>query len=145
MSWRQFFASVINSLAWPGGIIIILLLLREPVIALLPKLRLFKYKDWQLEFGEKLEKAEADASNLPPSPELDILPQMDEGNEQRFRLAADISPNYAVLEAWLPVEKALQDLAAAKNIPPRRGTSSLYLTRMLGSVPNKGIPNPGIL
>jgi len=98
---------------------------------LLLHLRTFKYKDVQIEFGERLRKAEAEASNLPPPPQLEAKYSLDAGREQRFRSVAEVSPNYAVFEAWLELEQALRTAAKARGLDIQRTLAPLRLMQTL--------------
>jgi hypothetical protein len=104
-------------------------LLRKPLFTLMPRLRSLKYKDWQADFGEELSKIEQQIETHEQRPELPPNEQRDE----RLLRAADFSPNFAVLEAWLNVEDALRRVARQNGIDFRRGSSPLYLTRLLKS------------
>jgi len=56
MDWLTFVTKIIESLAWPVSIVVIVLILKKPISALLPLLRNLKYKDLELSFGEELKK-----------------------------------------------------------------------------------------
>jgi hypothetical protein len=105
MDWLQFFSSVIESLAWPASMIILVALLREPLGKLVPLIRTFKYKDLQIDVGQELEavKEKVDESGDQPADSQDEP-------TPAFRQLALIDPRAAVLSAWVPVELALKDL-----------------------------------
>lgn len=70
MDWITFIHNIIESLAWPLVVLIAVMILRQPLIKLLPNLRRAKYKDLELLFGEKLEELEARAEQAElPEPE----------------------------------------------------------------------------
>jgi len=126
----QFLAEIIGSLVWPATVIFAIFRLRDPLVRLLPKLRFLRYKGLELDFGEELKKVETEVSKL-PLPDRPALQPFDEASEQRFRDVADLSPNYAVFEAWINVERALKELAKSSGHEFRRGSSPIYLTRVL--------------
>ena len=127
MDWLQFF----SSLAWPAVAVLALLLFLKPLRQIVLSLRSLSYKEFKADFGQQLQKAETEALQLTP-PAMALLPPPPPADpEQRFRALAEISPNSAVLEAWLNVELALKDLAPQAGIDLRRGSSILYLTRVL--------------
>lgn len=64
MNWLTFIAKVIDSLAWPLSVIIIVFILKNPISSLLPLLRNLKYKDLELNFGEELKKVEVQAKQV---------------------------------------------------------------------------------
>jgi len=106
MAWGSLFSSIIDSLAWPAAVVIGLAMLRKPIAQLLKDLRSLKYKDFQFDFGTRLEKVEADVAS---APELALapVPQLAAGTEEHFREIAKLSPLAAIVEAWIPVEKEL--------------------------------------
>ncbi len=64
MDWLNFITKIVDSLAWPVCIIVIVLILKKPISALLPMLRNLKYKDLELNFGEELKKVEDQAKQV---------------------------------------------------------------------------------
>src|SRR5215468_11107128 len=106
MDWLEF----ISSSEWPAVAVVALVMLRQPLQRLIGTLRSVSYKDFKVDFGERLKKAEAEAAQLAPQPPA--LAPPDPTAEQRFRAVADVSPNAAVLQAWVDVVLALRDLAA---------------------------------
>lgn len=55
MDCNTFIAEVIKALAWPGTILVIAFLLRKPLAALLPTLLRLRYRDLELDFGQKFQ------------------------------------------------------------------------------------------
>jgi len=140
MNWLQFLSSVIQSLAWPAVVLIVVLMLKDSIAALIPRLKRFKHKDTELEFEEKVREIEAQVApvtkNLPartgnPS---DRVSQID-----RLYDIVDISPRAAIVEAWIQVESALSKVASKvegfdknwRSIPP---TTLLNILRDRGLI-----------
>lgn len=123
MDALQFIASLVKSLASPAAVIIAALLLREPLVSLLPRLRLLKFKDFHVEFGEKLEKVEAEASKLLPV----VATAHDKKHDDRAEPVAGLPPNLAVLLAWQGVEEALKAVADKAGFRLRRGVAPSVL------------------
>lgn len=124
----------IASLAWPTAFVIAVWLFREKLSELLPKFYL-KHKDWEASF--RLDKAEAEAAELPPRPEerLEGLPTPEE--KTRFDEIVKLSPQAAILEARAELEAALQMAATAHNLEvPSKPRSMLSAIRALR---NKGL------
>jgi len=113
MDWKQFFAAVVASLAWPIAIVFMVHLLKAPLSSLLPLIRSFKYKDFHIDLGEKLE-AVKDTVAAEPAPEP--VPQ---ASQPAIELAR-ISPRAAVLHAWIEVEKPIRALAERIGMPANR-------------------------
>lgn len=109
MDWKQFFAAVISSLAWPVAAGFAVYLLKSPLMNLVPKIRTFKYGDFQLDLSAELKAVEADvvarateadsAVDLPPPPPAITLEQ------------AANSPLELLIRSFTEVEVALNDVA----------------------------------
>lgn len=122
MDWKQFFAAIASSLAWPTAVVVIVLLLREPLTKLIPLIRSFKFKDFHIDLGEKLEVVKEDvaatASDEHPEPPPPIVVEL-----------ARLDPRAAVLSAWVNVEKELTNLAAKHGV--EAGKSLTHTANML--------------
>jgi hypothetical protein len=112
MDWLTFIAAVVKALAWPAAVLVIFLVIRRPLMALLPLLGRLKFKDLELDFGRRLAEASAEAAVLPGAETGAKHPSRD---DPLLRLAA-VAPRAAILEAWLHLEAVA--LAAAR----KRGT-----------------------
>ena len=51
MDLFSFIAEVVKALAWPGAVVFGLLVLRRPLLALVPTIRHLKVGELELEFG----------------------------------------------------------------------------------------------
>jgi len=116
MDFLSFLANIIGSLSWPIMILIFILLLRKPLSDLIPLIRTLKYKEFEIEFGRKLEEleAQADRAALPsisPTPTVEGLKGLtpEAGYWEAIERLADVSPRAAIAEAWRRVEWALED------------------------------------
>ncbi len=125
MDWLTFISKVIGSIAWPAVLVGVLVWLRKPLTRLAAGLRSAKYKDVQLEWGEKLEQLEgkADQARLPePSDRPAWLYESPDDwtfGDYIERLAP-ISPRAAISEAWRHVEIALKEAARRVGSPSSR-------------------------
>ncbi len=128
MDWMTFLASVISSLAWPAVVLVIVVLLRKPLAGLIPLLQRLKYKDLELEFGERLEVLEAELLEELPAPQDAIGPP-----QSRVLELATVSPRAAVLESWRGVEQATQELAKRHQIalPREKARNPFQVIRAL--------------
>jgi uncharacterized protein YutE (UPF0331/DUF86 family) len=116
----QFISSLVGSVAWPLTLVGALLLLRKPILTLLPTLRSLQYDKLKVEFGKQLEKAEAEVSKLPSV--ISAPPSLDNASDERFEAAARVAPNLAVLQAWLDVEAELKSTAIKAGIEFKRSS-----------------------
>jgi hypothetical protein len=117
MGWKDFFASVINSLAWPAAFAFVVYLLREPLRRLLRGLRKVDYRGATFEFGEAVQEVEVAAkrADLP-------APEPDAGEPALSTELASVivrAPRSAVIEAWLAVERELDMLARRAGVHRR--------------------------
>lgn len=113
MDWLTFVAHVVDALAWPLTILIIIAILRKPLSGLLPLLQRLKYKDFELEFGRHVEEVRQEVQSELPAPPGPSLIQPDEEVIERL---AGVSPRSAVLEAWRRIEEALFRVAQRRQI-----------------------------
>jgi hypothetical protein len=101
MDLLNFVANIIASLAWPCSIIILIFLMRKPIRDLLPLLQRLKYKEFELEFGKRVEEVKEEIETTLPGEGMRILSSPEV--EPLIKLA-EISAPAAVLEAWRSVE-----------------------------------------
>ena len=113
MDLLTFIAEIVTALAWPGAVLLIVLILRRPLIALIPLLRSLKYGDLEIDFEKGLAEAELAAGVELPTKDIQA-PK----NTIRSELAdmALTSPQAAAIEAWRRVENALVTLARSRQI-----------------------------
>lgn len=114
ISFGEFSRDVVGSVAWPIAVIVIVLILREDLRKLLASIRKYTYKDHTVDFGRELEATKEQAEVLTPplvlpstSSSSSSITETESEDVERLRRIAEHSPNAAVLEAWLMVEKAL--------------------------------------
>jgi hypothetical protein len=110
-----FIASVISSLAWPGTVFLCVILLRRPIAEIISSMRNLKFKDFEVEFGRRLEELETEANQaeLPSIPSPTTEPPEELGPEsdywERIVRLSEISPRAVVSEARRRVELALDE------------------------------------
>ena len=114
MDWKQFFAAIVGSLAWPSAIVVTVILLKTPLAKLLPKIRSFKYGDLHIDLEQQLAEVKAVVTASEPEaplPEPSLVPP------SALELAA-ISPRAAVLMEWLNVERRIGEIASQYGVKP---------------------------
>jgi len=94
MDWKTFVAQIIDTLAWPAVVLLVVYQLRDKIAELLPRLKKFKHKETEIEFAEGVTELvqEREATE---GAEIE-LPRSDEFRDQfdfLMRLA-NISPSY---------------------------------------------------
>lgn len=117
VDWLTFIATLVQALAWPSTIVVGVLLLRRPLIQLLPQMRRLKYRDLEAEFGIEVQNIEARMREALPDRVLEAVPGSENSSAARL---LDVSPTAAVLEAWRGIE------SAAKNLIERSHLSISY-------------------
>ncbi len=127
MDALTFTAEAIKALAWPTAVVFVALMVRKPVIELLPFLRRLKYKEVELEFAKELAQLKSDITANEPaiSQKSSLLAASTSIN--RLLNIASISTSAAILEAWSELESASVAVASSfwaqppsdtfKNIP----------------------------
>jgi len=131
MTWLQFWASLVQSLAWPTAVVLCVWIFKERLQSLLPLLRL-RYKELDVSF--RLEKAEQDAAALPPPPQEPpgrALPPPTVEEQQRHNELAELHPVGAIAETSLEVEGAMRHLAEAAKLDLPPHSSMLNYVRLL--------------
>lgn len=117
MDILTFLLEAIKSLAWPTAGVIVLLMLRKPVVELIPLLRKLKYKELEIEFSKEVAELKAVATGLEPPKIQEQLTQA--STEARLLNLVSYSTRAAILEAWLEVESAATTIASSFwNKPP---------------------------
>jgi hypothetical protein len=122
MDWLTFISSLARALAWPAVFVFFLWRFAPEITGVLNalKLRRFRFGEAEAEFGETVERAVADLEDSrreQPIEDKPIPPELYD--------LIDKLPNYAVLEAWKRLEKAVVDytvlhLGARPGQPFRR-------------------------
>ena len=131
----ELIAALVGHLAWPLVTVTILYIFRADIRSVLGSLRKFTWGDKVAEFDQRLDKAEDKARELPLVAEgpLSLPPPDGQLEEKHFEAILEVSPDLAVLEAWLPVERELEALAARRGYETSRIRSPTYAIRRLRS------------
>jgi len=143
MDWLTFLSKVLEALAWPTTVLVVIFLVRKELPSIARSLRRFKYKDVEFEFGESAKVVADEVKEaLPPSEEVPIFPAQSQMDARaRLDVIADLAPRAAILESWLLVEAAAVDVIRKKKImneprrypPPQRLRESLERAEALNN------------
>ena len=131
MNWLQFIAAVVDSVVWPITVIAVFLFLKRQFPVLFPFVKRLKYSGIEVEFRESVQQlSEQSRAALP------ALASGEQPDESRNRLyaIAEVSPQAAILEAWLEVEAAAADTVQIKEpslAPKVRMAAPLRMGEML--------------
>ena len=135
LNWLDFFASLVDSLAWPISAAIIALIFRNQIRLLFSRLEEFGYGEWKLKLRKDLDEAEQAAEALPPPPEPVAdgdLVTIDYAPFDQFSQLVAISPNAAILDAWLEIERRLAPFAERFGVASQRPMNILRIIDALG-------------
>lgn len=105
MDWKQFFASMIASAAWPTAIVILGFALRKHLASLVSLLSRVRYKDFEAEFNQESLELKA-KSIVAISQDKQDLSYIEKESAHLLKLA-NLSPRGAILEAWRMVEDSV--------------------------------------
>ncbi|MEC3609205.1 hypothetical protein [Bacillus glycinifermentans] len=108
MDWLEFVSSMVQSLAWPVTLAMIVWLLKEPVSERLKELIKLKYKDFELEFGMRVQA---------------LASARGKRNRALASIKAENPPQAVVESAWAEVEEALRE--AAKRLESDSGSQGV--------------------
>ncbi len=103
----EYFAAIIESIAWPLAVLVIVVMMRKPIKDLMRLIATVKYRDFEVTFREELKEARAEAEDSG----IDISGTRLDENDQIFKLV-EISPAAAILEAWKRIEIAARNKVA---------------------------------
>lgn len=129
MDWMQFVAALTSALAWPIAVTTIVLVLKNPILAAIPKIRSFKYGQLHIDLSEEIKAVEQQLATSAPEPNATPLPPPAPSIE--ITQLAESSPRAAILLAWHDVERALVTAAESKGITSARKGSPHILMRSL--------------
>ena len=142
MDWLTFLSSIVNAVAWPATLVVLLVLIREQLPQLAKSLRRLKYKDIEMEFGEAAKAIANEVQAIMPAAQADnkIAGQEKEEVKARLEAIAELAPRAAILESWLQVEAAAADVIRQNNLgvlTPYPGPMRLRDSLHKGGILNK--------
>lgn len=123
MDLLTFTAEAIKALAWPGAVLLLAIMLRKPIVELIPLLRKLKYKELEMEFSKEVAELKADVVLVSEQPSVPVgrlpsgevaakqLPERLETKRDELVNMVSFSPRAAIMEAWLEVESATIEVA----------------------------------
>jgi len=118
-----FIVELSKAIAWPVSVVLLVLIMRRPLVGLIPLLRRVKYKDFEVDFDRRLEEVKEEAALQLPSPPAQQAPPSEP--ETRMVKLAEVSPRAAVLESWRALENLLQEAAKGYLIAQGRQPANL--------------------
>ena len=117
----EYFIQLIDSLAWPVAVLIIVLIFKKELSKLISKLSNVKYREFEANFSNKLQDAEDKLKEI-KRPDVKDIPEaleqskIEETDYDRIMRIAEISPRAAISEAWSEVEIAAKTAARQSEL-----------------------------
>ena len=137
MDTLEFIAALVGHLVWPLTVIVAIFVFRGPISNLLPFLQRLRYKDFVVEFNQKIDDVEAQATAMTGK-------SIEDRVEDDLLELAQVHPRGAVIDSWLAVERAVRDLAESQDtaVDLSRRRSILAIERELA---HSGVINPQVV
>jgi hypothetical protein len=113
-----FVASLVHSLAWPAGVVVVVATLRKPIGAALNRgiIRRLRAGPFEVEFDQELAQVREELRRSPELAEADRSALAGGEADDLARLAA-LSPGAAVAEAFARVEARLAEVLDSARVP----------------------------
>ena len=100
---------LVDALAWPVVAVIVVFMVRKPLARLIPLIERVRYKDVEVNFRQLIEETTSKADAI--SSLLDVPPI-----DERIQDLARVYPRGAIIESWILVERAIVELAEAREV-----------------------------
>ncbi|WP_419782896.1 hypothetical protein [Malaciobacter marinus] len=122
---------IIDSLAWPITVLIIIFIFRKNIISLIPTLTKLKYKEFELEFDKELEKLNIDTKNK--------IPESSIKNENNYYIeqVRKTTPRAAILDSWLELESNITSMCINLNLVS--SSSSINFIKLINKLKEENI------
>lgn len=131
MSYLEFIVGVVEAIVWPGTVLAMLYMLRNPIRSILPMIENLRYKEFAVSFRN-------DAENALKSVESEEVQDQDTVEQKRH---ID-NPRLAVFNAWRKLEKTAHSKLI--ELEPERDPTSLDPDRILGHFEYSGALIPRV-
>lgn len=110
MDGFTFTSELVKALAWPASVIVLVILLRKPIVELVPLMKKLKYKELELEFSQELHTLKSETADA-LSPDQDNI-QAKADHSKALDLVS-YSTRAAIIEAWIELEAAAVEKASS--------------------------------
>jgi hypothetical protein len=122
MGLLDFTAALINALAWPIAVVVIVILLRTEVGNLLARITKIKHKDSEIDLAQEVEAATNSADKALGR----VAGAGSSSKRERINRLAEDSPRGAILDSWLSVEVAMTDYEKRHGIEHANSHAPAY-------------------
>lgn len=138
MDWMTFITTIIDSIAWPMAIILVIWWLKSYIVQLIPFTKKLKYGEFEIEFEQQLKELKKEAKlskNEHATPTRDNSEML-----EYLRKTADISPRAAIVDAWISLE--LTALSSAELLGINKDKRSIPFNHLIEALESEGILKP---
>jgi len=130
VNWLAFVASLVHSLAWPAGVLAVVIVLRKPIgVALGRGVRRLKAGPVEVEFDQLQAEVREELARSPELAEAQV-PALGVSLREELAGLAEVSPRAAVLEAYQRIEARLAEMLASAGVPPSSAMGGRALARL---------------
>ncbi len=105
MTWKEFIVQMTTQIAWPATVLISLVLLKDKVNDILPRIEKFKHKDTEIAFSKAMNEVVEKAAEI--EEEGKSIPDDLEAEEKRLLDYIDFSPNSVIHQAYALLDREL--------------------------------------
>lgn len=110
MDGFTFTIELLKALVWPSTAILFVVLLKRPIIEIVPLMRKLKYKELELEFTQELQDLKSDAAEaLSKEDECQSI----KPNASKALDLVSYSTRAAIIEAWIELETVAVEVASS--------------------------------
>ena len=139
MDWLTFISNLIDSLAWPVAIALIVWWLKDHIGRLLRFTKKFRYGDLEIEFEQQLAALKQDVEHQRRIHPVEKRIEDTEVTDY-LRSTAEVSPRAALVEAWVGLEltavtsaRMLDLIPSEKTAPFHKVIQALHRAEVIGS------------
>ena len=120
----EYLIKIIETLAWPGVVLISVYLLRKPITELIPQLKKLKYKELEMEFNHELEALSKKSQESRARVEIEAPKEEEDYYLQQVK---EVSPRAAIMESWLELEATAISTAQHFKITPEKKRINFHM------------------
>jgi len=130
VGWQGFVASLVQSLAWPAGVMAVVIVLRKPIgVALGRGVRRVKAGPVEVEFDQLQAEVREELARSLELAEAQV-PALTASLREELARLAEASPQAAVMAAYQRIEARLAEMLASAGVPPSSAMGGRALARL---------------
>jgi len=130
VNWLAFVASLVQSLAWPAVVLVVMIVLRKPIgVALGRGVRRVKAGPVEVEFDQLQAEVREELARNPELAEAQV-PALTASLREELARLAEVAPRAAVLAAYERIEARLAEMLASAGVPPSSAMRGRALARL---------------